>query len=251
MRIVLLSDIHGNSIALDAVLADTAKLGVDAYWVLGDLVALGHDPVGVLERLVRLPNVRFIRGNTDRYVVTGDRPPPYKDEVGSDIEALTIFEEVSGTFAWTQGAVTAAGWFNWLKDLPLELRIELPDGTQFLGVHASPGRDDGSGISPDLFDDDLRQILKGCSADLICVGHTHLALNRKIDAWHVVNLGSVSNPRHPDLRACYVILDCTSHGYSMEHHRVTYDLEHVIKIVDELQHPGAKFIIKHMRGLMK
>jgi predicted phosphodiesterase len=80
------------------------------------------------------------------------------------------------------------------------------------------------------------------------VGHTHLAVDRKIDNWHVVNLGSVSNPRYPDLRACYVILNCTSKGYSIEHRRVEYDRERVIAILNELRHPGAKFIIQHMRG---
>ena len=76
MKIALFSDIHGNSVALDAVLADIqSQGGVEGYWVLGDLVAVGHDPVGVLERLTALPNVQYVRGNTDRYVVSGDRPP--------------------------------------------------------------------------------------------------------------------------------------------------------------------------------
>src|SRR5262249_32018741 len=48
--------------------------GVDEYLVLGDLVALGYDPIKVLQRLTSLPKVGFNRGNTDRYVVTGDRP---------------------------------------------------------------------------------------------------------------------------------------------------------------------------------
>jgi predicted phosphodiesterase len=72
MRLALLSDLHGNPIALEAVLADVERCGgADAYLVLGDIVAIGHDPVAVLERLVALPGVRFIQGNTDRYVVTG------------------------------------------------------------------------------------------------------------------------------------------------------------------------------------
>ena len=78
MRIALLSDIHGNSIALDAVLTDIEQRGgVDEHWVLGDIVALGPDPVGVLERLTVLPADVFVRGNTDRYVVTGERPGGY------------------------------------------------------------------------------------------------------------------------------------------------------------------------------
>ena len=52
MKIAILSDIHGNSLALDAVLSDLKKEEIDGYWILGDLVALGPDPVGVLERIM-------------------------------------------------------------------------------------------------------------------------------------------------------------------------------------------------------
>ena len=77
MRIALLSDIHGNPLALDAVLADIeAQGGVDTYWLLGDFSSLGYDPVGVLERVTKLPNAFFLRGNHDRYTVTGERPGP-------------------------------------------------------------------------------------------------------------------------------------------------------------------------------
>ena len=72
MRIALLSDIHGNATALNAVLADVAEQGgADGYWIMGDLVALGPEPVLTLEILSALPDARFVRGNTDRYVCTG------------------------------------------------------------------------------------------------------------------------------------------------------------------------------------
>ena len=77
MKIALMSDIHGNLIALDAVLSDILSTGgVDEYWIVGDHVAIGPDPNGVLERLKALPCASFTGGNTDRYVVTGDRPDP-------------------------------------------------------------------------------------------------------------------------------------------------------------------------------
>jgi hypothetical protein len=67
-----LSDVHANPIALDAVLRDIEERGgADEYWVLGDVVAMGFDPAAVLRRLTALPNARFVRGNTDRYVLTG------------------------------------------------------------------------------------------------------------------------------------------------------------------------------------
>lgn len=249
MRLALLSDIHGNSIALDAVIADIARLGgVDGYWALGDLVALGPDPVGVLERLLALPNLRCIRGNADRYVVTRDRPPPNQAEVRRHPELLPILAEVAGTFAWTQGAITAAGWFEWLTRLPLELRTTLPDGTRCLAVHAAPGQDDGAGIPPDLGDVDLQELLDGCDADLICVGHTHWPLDKHVNHCHVINLGSVSNPLPPDLRASYVILEADEKGYRATHRRVVYDREAVVAVLQRLHHPGADYIIKLLRG---
>jgi predicted phosphodiesterase len=77
MRLAVLSDIHGNSIALDTVLADMEAHGAaDMHLVLGDLVAVGVDPVGVLERISRLPQLRVVQGNTDHYLVTRELPYP-------------------------------------------------------------------------------------------------------------------------------------------------------------------------------
>ncbi|HET8843351.1 MAG TPA: metallophosphoesterase family protein, partial [Ktedonobacteraceae bacterium] len=146
MRLAILSDIHGNPLALDAVLADIQQQGqIDAYWVLGDFAALGYDPVTPLEKLATLPRVSFTRGNTDRYVVTEDLPIP-PERAQESLETLSQVIEAARSFSWTRGYLSAAGWLNWLTDLPLEVRLNLPDGTRLLGVHASPGKDDGSGI---------------------------------------------------------------------------------------------------------
>ncbi len=251
MRLALLSDIHGNPIALDAVLADIeAQGGADAYWVLGDLAAIGYDPVTVLERLVALPNVRFTRGNGDRYVVTGGPHPwgPLPAEAPADPHQLEALLEMAGSFAWTQGAVTATGWLDWLAALPLEQRATLPDGTRLLGVHAAPGQDDGSGIHPGLDDTALHSVLAGCGADLVCVGHTHVPLDRSVGGVRAVNLGSVSNPVTADLRASYVLLDADRFGYWLQHRQADYDREAVIAAVQRSRHPGARFLIRLMRG---
>jgi predicted phosphodiesterase len=249
VRIALLSDIHGNSLALDAVLADVARQGgVDAHWVLGDLAALGHDPAGVLERLSALPGVRIIRGNTDRYVATGERPAPTLAEVQANPALAPTLLEITASFAWTQGVLSATGWLDWLGQLPLELRETLPDGTRFLGVHAAPGTDDGPGIPPDMRDADLDGVLTGCDADLICTGHVHWVQDRRVGGRHAVNPGSVSNPPAPDLRAAYAILHAEPSGYRLQPCHVEYDREAVVAAVQRLRHPGAAFIIRHMRG---
>ena len=66
------------------MLRDAAEAGIDEWWVLGDIVALGPNPVEVLEILSSLPAVKYIAGNTERYVLTGDRPYPSLADVQFD-----------------------------------------------------------------------------------------------------------------------------------------------------------------------
>jgi len=155
--------------------------------------------------------------------------------------------EVAGSFAWTQGAITNAGWFEWLSDLPLELRTLLPDGTRLLGVHASPGSDEAP-IYPTSSKAEIESLLTDCGADLIVVGHTHIPLDLRVNDRRVVNVGSVSIPLLPDLRASYVIIDADEARYEIQTRKVTYDRASVIAALQRIRHPGAGFIIRHMRG---
>lgn len=250
MRLAILSDIHGNRLALDAVLTDIHAQGqVDAYWLLGDFVALGYDPVGVLEQVTTLPNAYFIRGNTDRYTATGEHPALLSlEKLQAEPAMVSRVLEMGRNFAWTQGFVTGAGWLDWLANLPLEVKTTLPDGTRVLGVHAAPGTDDGQGIHPKLSDDELYKLVGTAGAQLIFVGHTHVALDRTVEGIRVVNLGSVSNPVTPDLRASYVLLDADENGYQVELRRVEYDRAAVIGELKRVRHPAGEFIAQFLRG---
>ena len=249
MRVAILSDIHGNPIALDAVLADIERQGgVDAFWLLGDYVAIGHDPVDVLARIVDLPNAVFIRGNTDRYLVTGERPFPSIADARKDPSLVQRIVNVNAGFAWTQGIVTAAGWLDWLADLPLDFRATLPDGSRFLGVHCAPGTDDGIGLHPALNEAEIAAALSGCAADLICVGHTHEVMNMHVNGRHLVNVGSVSNPKAPDLRASYGLLQAGENGYTIQICYAAYDRQAVIDALELVRHPSRAFISRFMRG---
>ena len=250
MRVAIFSDIHGNIVALDAVLSDIeSEGGVDQYWVVGDLAALGPSPVQVLERLANLPNARIVRGNTDRYVYTGiDRPFPSMDQARNDPRLLSSLVECAGTFAWTQGVLTPGGWIDWLDNLPLEIRETLPGGTKVLAVHAAPGRDEGLGLKPGLDDQQLARFVGDCEADVILCGHTHQAVDQRFNRHHLVNLGSVSNPYAPDLRASYVMLTADQRGYTLRHRRVDYDRDAVIREMLRLRHPAASYVIASLSG---
>lgn len=248
MRIALISDIHGNSIALEAVLADCETVGVDRFWFIGDYVAIGPSPGDVLRRITSIPDAVFVRGNTDRYVVTGDGPPPSLETVRANPALVPTYAGIAASFAWTRGFVVATGWFDWLADLQVEHRHVAPNGVRILAVHASPGNDDGEGIHPGRSNEDIATVVRGCEADLLFVGHTHEELVRHVGATLVVNVGSVSNPRGADARASYVVMDVDDNEVSFRHRRVAYDHEAFARAVGLSRHPAAHFIMSHQRG---
>ena len=126
--------------------------------------------------------------------------------------------------------------------------MELPDGTVAVGVHASPGRDDGPGITPHRDEDELRDDLAGTDADIVFAGHTHQPTDRVVGRVRAVNLGSVSNPITDDLRASYAVLHSDRHGHAIEHRRVAYDRDGFLDAIARSGHPSADFIASFQRG---
>lgn len=249
MRLALLSDIHGCPIALDAVLSDLQSLGgADVHWVLGDIVDRGYDPVGVLERLHQLPNVHFTYGNTDSYILGRYRPAPTRAEAQENPALWPKVLEVEAGIAWIQGCLEHSGWLGWLAELPLELRMTLPNGLTLLGVHASPRCDEGLSFRPYMRDSDLVTMLRGETASIVVVGHTHLAMERHVGEQHLINLGSIGMPVLPDLRASYGILEADSAGYRFELRKVAYDHQAVIEAFKRSSNPSKGYMMGFYAG---
>jgi predicted phosphodiesterase len=242
VHLALIADIHGNSVALDAVLEELRDDEIDEYWFLGDLVAIGPDPIGVLDRIEAIHNARCIRGNTDRYVTMRDRPGPSKEQVLADPSVLDVWANVESSFSWTQGAVTVAGRFDLLASLEVETRCSLPDGTRVLGVHASPGRDDGHGAHPSHTDAELAERFGSAGADVVFVGHTHTALDRTVGGVRIVNPGSVSNPPPGITDASYAVLRSDASSHEIELRSVPYDFAAVVAQLERVRHPARGFI---------
>jgi hypothetical protein len=159
----VVADIHGNATALDAVVADAEGLDIECWWALGDLVLFGPRPAEVLITLAGLGNVAYVSGNTDRHVLTGEQPAPHAtaaDAVG-DIDLVERFAAVAGAIGWTRGALSQAELLASLSTLPTQQRVSLPDGSSLLGIHASPGHDDGPGIDRASSEGDLHELLVG------------------------------------------------------------------------------------------
>lgn len=244
MKLAIISDIHGNPLAFDAVLADiNAQGGVDGYWFVGDYSALGYDPVTPLERIAALDNVTLVRGNTDRHTIAMDVPSFVLEEIRENPEKVGNVVTVARSFAWTRGYITAHKWLHFFDDLPLEQRLTLPDGTRMLAVHARPGADDGDGLSPDMTADEVRAMFGGAEADLVFVGHIHVPQDRQVGDLRVVNVASVSNPMRDDLRPHYVMLDADANGYQIDMRYVDVDFAAIIAAIKAVRHPSEDYLL--------
>ena len=118
----------------------------------------------MLELLQGLPGIEMLRGNTDRYVLTGEQPAPPKtvaDAVGS-ADLVERYAAMAGHIGCTRGVLDQAGLLGVLDDLPAQLRLRLPGGAAVLGVHASPESDDGPGIAPDVCEVRLGRLRRRC-----------------------------------------------------------------------------------------
>jgi predicted phosphodiesterase len=249
VRLGAIADIHGNSVALEAVLADAAGLGIDRWWALGDLVLFGPRPVEVLQMLAELPGIAYVSGNTDRYVLTGEQPAPHEtaaDAVG-ELDLVERHAAMAGAIGWTRGALVQTGSLSVLADMPAEQRLRLPDGSLLLGVHASPGRDDGPGIDSRIDAEQLAQLLGGWGASTVVGGHTHDPTDRVVGPVRALNPGSVGVPRNC-AHASWMLIDADADGLRAQRCEVAFDVEAVVSDLHARGYPNAPFMASVLTG---
>jgi predicted phosphodiesterase len=249
VKLGVVADVHGNHRALRAVLADADRFGVDRWWALGDLVLFGPRPVEVLELLQGLPGIEMLRGNTDRYVLTGEQPAPHATvaDAARSTDLVERYAAMAAHIGWTRDVLDQAGLLGVLDGLPAQLRLRLPGGTAVLGVHASPGADDGPGIAPGVSAEQLGRLLAGCGADVVIGGHTHYATDRIVDGIRALNPGSTGLPRSHGI-ANWLLVEDDGDQLAVKHRGVPYDAGAVAADMHHRRHPNAEFITSILTG---
>jgi putative phosphoesterase len=225
VRIALISDLHANLPALDAVLTAAGRAGVDRVVCLGDVVDLGPQPNEVVARL-RALGIACARGNHD----TLDEHPPAP--FLADIEA------------WT-AEVLEPDHKAWLDALPEELEIEA-EGRVLWGVHGVPGS-----LTTGLLDTtpgaELAAWAAGRRFDVLAAGHTHVQLLRRQGERAFVNVGSVGSPFEAPVSAApprllpwaeWACVDLRADGVDIALRRTAYDVgaAHRAAIVVDMPH---------------
>ena len=215
-RVAALYDIHGNLPALEAVLTEVEREGVDAIVLGGDCIH-GPQPRETLRRLRALGDrALWVRGNTDRLIV-GDG--------GSD--------DLHG---WVAAAIGEES-VGFLEALPLTQQLEIEGLGVTLFCHATP-RDDEEIVTPLTPDERLAAILEGLEADTVVAGHTHMQQDRTVGGIRWVNAGSVGLPYEDDIQAFWALL-----GPDVELRRTRFDVEAAIRAFEAVgREDAARFV---------
>jgi len=200
-RIALFSDVHGNPVALDAVLDDIPARGLHEVYCLGDLVGYGPDPVAVVER-IRSAGIPTVRGNYDDGV--GNR----RGDCGCYYATEQSRLDGEASYVFTDAALDESD-HAWLAGLPGEFRFE-HEGVRIVLAHGSP-RKINEYLLLDRTEGQLARLADEAQADVVCVGHVHVPYHRIMTApdgrtVHYVSSGSVGKPKDGDARAGWVEL---------------------------------------------
>jgi len=183
-RVALISDIHGNAVALEAVLTDIGRQHVDEIVCLGDVAAGGPQPREALERL-RTLRCAVVRGNADDWLL-GEMPAE-EDEDGHRLRAIV---------EWARGQLRDAD-VAYLESFPPTIELDLAKSRRMLCFHGSP-QANSDRLLATTPEEELVRLFAGATADVLAGGHTHLQFERRLGGSPLVNPGSVGLPLHAD-----------------------------------------------------
>ncbi len=225
-RLACLSDIHGNTAALEAVLRSPEFARADAVAILGCATA-GPDPRGALQRCTEIPiPTYYLAGNGERAILemaAGDRPPEGK--VDEWLVATHTSAELETMSAWPSG-----------------ISCRLSCGTTIRLCHGSP-RSDIEVLTPATPEERLRAAFAGVGEEIVAHGHTHLQYQRHAGGHQVVGPGSVGIP-HTDgpFGARWALID-----ERVQLMVTPYEIEDAARLVAATGYPGEQFL-KHLRA---
>lgn len=216
MKIAVISDIHGNMEAIEAVFNDIEKQECEKIFVLGDYAMAGPEPQKAVEYFMNKhsdKNFSMIQGNTDFMISNFTEDLFNNIKSGAPVMANALKNDV---------LLLDEAQKSFLKNLPSQLEIEI-EGVKFLLVHGSP-RKNNENILPETTLSELEEMIRGVNADVILCGHTHMPCGFQTESKKtVVNVGSIGRPFTLEPKSCYLKINVINGECLFEHRFVEYD----------------------------
>ena len=229
MRVAIISDIHANLQALEAVLNDIKEQECEHIFCLGDLALAGPQPKETLDFIMAQENWTIIQGNTDRMIAN------YGPEV---VDFLNAQYPVMANAIESDNQTLDDTYRAYLANLPPQLSIEIEE-CKILLVHGSP-RSNMEDILPQMPLEAKEEMIYGTEEKLILCGHTHIPCGYQTNTNQtVVNVGSVGRPMTEDPKACYAIADFQDGSFEIKHSFVKYDNKLAAQIMSQRDFMGS------------
>lgn len=220
-RIAILSDIHGDTRALEAVIADARDQGATEYWLLGDILLPGPGREDLFDLLDAIPITAAVRGNWDDCVLEA-LDGEYGLEDPQEIQMLRLTQYVMEGIDPNR--------IYWLRSLPLMEKKEI-SGIRFSLTHNLPEKNYGGDLRPANATENFDQLLDD-QTDVAIYGHVHKQLLRYgSQGQHIINPGSIGMPyfdweQLQNHRAQYALIDVEEDGVTnLQFRKVAYDYE--------------------------
>jgi predicted phosphodiesterase len=239
MRLAVLSDVHANLVALDAVLRELEDEHIDGYACLGDMIQGGPQPAETVQRLrsLRCP---IVMGNSDAWLLSGRM-------TGNEPFTEAQRERLEAGRQWSLAQLSQADR-AFIASFTPTIDVDLGHGRSFLGFHGSP-RDFDEFIFPSTAEAQFQEVLGAHSGRIMAGGHIHLQYVRRIADSFFFNPGSVGVAyRHEqpegsfrlDPWAEYAVLSVDGERTRLEFRRAPMDVDEVVRVYRSSGRPHAE-----------
>lgn len=235
MRVALLSDIHGNAVALNTVLTEIDQERPDRIICLGDIAATGPQPVDALKRIQKL-GCPVVMGNADEWLFN-----PQATE--ADEDSLRRTQEID---IWCSEQLSPSHR-DFIQSFEPTVEVQLDENTRMLCYHGSP-RSHSEQIEATTSEEELDNLFAETEANILAGGHTHVQLFRRYKDTIILNSGSIGLPheqnritetvRNPPW-AEYALVTAADGSVDVEFRRTAVDTDSVVKAAHESEMPHA------------
>lgn len=240
MQLAVISDMHGNCLALEAVLEDLRLHGFSgSFACLGDAIQGGPQPAETAA-LLRSLDCPVVMGNADDWLLRG--------EDTSSVESVTEAQE--RVRAWSLSRLSGDD-IAFIESFQPTVQVPLEGGVSLLCFHGSPASFDEL-IFPETPEDEFQRMLGESTGSIMCGGHTHLQQIRRIGQFFFFNPGSVglaynrNQPKddfHLDPWAEYAVLSSEGGRISLDLRRVPYNTDELIRIYEASGRPNIETML--------
>lgn len=239
MKLGIITDIHNNLPALKVIVEELNKMKCDKIICCGDIIGIGPSPEQTVQYMMQIPNLIAVRGNHEKYLLEG-MPIEYPNDENMSYEEMKHHK-------WEHNLLSAES-IAFLKSLPYKSDITL-EGYRISIIHYCMNND-GHYINykTNPSENDLNEMFKNIDSDIILYGHNHFKNICKSDKVYI-NVGSLGCPAQDKNIARGGIVNIENGNIDIQPIDVEYDVENVIKLIDDINYPDADNIKKYFYGI--